>query len=530
MVDDLELLRSYAAEKSSPAFAALVARHLDLVYSAALRRVNGDAHAAADVTQQVFVSLARQAATLARGVVLPAWLYATTRNVAVDFVRAEQRRRIREKEAHMRHEQNERSSATDEWERLRPLLDGAMDELSGGERDAVLLRFFARQPFAEIGRALHVSEDAARMRVDRALEKLRVLLGRRGVTSTGAALGFALESHAVVVAPAGLQASVHAAVALVTPTATASAGAGFLQLMSNTKLVIGLAGALAALTLGVVWHERSARRAAELALAAAESAQRTRAAARLEEERETLAAEAEQARLAQEVEMARAAQKAAAGKTAAPAAANPAADWNPLEEGRAFLAKHPETKAALIAWRRAELEARYGKLWRALGLTEGQMEECRTLLLTANIATRQFAGSMKYPMALPAGDRLGVGPPNERLREIMGEAGYRQFEELDRGFPARLLASRLAEALAFTDAPLTPTQADDFVRVAVAAQAPGKGRAPGKVDLDKLVSNAPAVLSAPQVAVLSELRTRDQASDAVNAARQSDAAPRQPTK
>src|ERR1043165_4059221 len=123
MVDDAELLQRYAAEKSEAAFAALVARHLDFVYSAALRRVGGDAHSAADVTQQVFVRLARQAPELARGAVLPAWLYAATRNVAVDLVRAEQRRRAREKEAHMRQELATDAHASAEWEQLRPLLD-----------------------------------------------------------------------------------------------------------------------------------------------------------------------------------------------------------------------------------------------------------------------------------------------------------------------------------------------------------------------------------------------------------------------
>src|SRR3954468_2537673 len=105
MVDDAELLRCYAEEKSEAAFAEWVQRHVDLVYSAALRRLQGDAHAAADVTQQVFTAAARQARALARDhVVLPGWLYRTTRNVAVDFVRAESRRRAREQAAHMKNE------------------------------------------------------------------------------------------------------------------------------------------------------------------------------------------------------------------------------------------------------------------------------------------------------------------------------------------------------------------------------------------------------------------------------------------
>src|SRR5688572_6257471 len=120
MADDAELLRRYSREKSETAFAELVARHVDLVYSAAVRRVGGDAHAAADVTQHVFTALASKAPSLARdSVVLPAWLYATTRNHAVDYVRAERRRRSREEKAHLMNElsTNPPSDATD-WERL----------------------------------------------------------------------------------------------------------------------------------------------------------------------------------------------------------------------------------------------------------------------------------------------------------------------------------------------------------------------------------------------------------------------------
>ena len=103
MSEDAELIRRYAEEQSEEAFAELVQRHVPLVYSAALRRLAGDAHAAADVTQLVFTALARQATSLADCRVLPGWLYATTRNVTVDYVRREHRRRTREQEACAMH-------------------------------------------------------------------------------------------------------------------------------------------------------------------------------------------------------------------------------------------------------------------------------------------------------------------------------------------------------------------------------------------------------------------------------------------
>lgn len=137
--EDRELLRRYAEERSEPAFAELVHRHLDLVYAAALRRLSGDAPAAADVAQQVFTALARQAASLTRCAVLPGWLYATTRNVVVDFIRTEQRRRACEQEAHTMHQLTSPPPPDAAWENLRLWLDAAIDELGDRDREAVLL-------------------------------------------------------------------------------------------------------------------------------------------------------------------------------------------------------------------------------------------------------------------------------------------------------------------------------------------------------------------------------------------------------
>ena len=213
MNDDAALLRRYAEEKSEAAFAELVRRHLDLVYSAAQRRLGGDAHRAADVAQQVFATLAREAARLSRHTVLTAWLYAATRHAAIDAIRADRRRQVREQEAHLMQTLAATPTLDAEWERLRPVLDAVMDELAEADRTAVLLRFFQQRPFAEIGATLHLSDDAARMRVDRALDKLRALLARRGITSTTAALGATLVHQAIAAAPAGLAGTVAAAIA-----------------------------------------------------------------------------------------------------------------------------------------------------------------------------------------------------------------------------------------------------------------------------------------------------------------------------
>lgn len=229
MNNDATLLRRYVEEGAEPAFAELVRRHVDLVYGAALRRTGGDAHTAADVAQQVFSTLARDARKLARHTVLAAWLHTATRNAALNLMISEQRRKVRETEAQALEPVTTADAAPD-WNRLQPLLDAAIDELPESDRAAVVLRFLEKRPFAEIGSALQVSEDAARMRTDRALDKLRAALNRRGITSTATALGLIVSSQPIISAPAGL------ATALVAQS-LAAAGLGFFATLMTTKMI-----------------------------------------------------------------------------------------------------------------------------------------------------------------------------------------------------------------------------------------------------------------------------------------------------
>lgn len=246
MMDDATLLRRYAQNRSESDFAELVRRHLNLVYSVALRQVNGDTHLAQDVTQLVFTDLARKATKLTGHRVLAGWLFTSTRFAAAKLVRGENRRRIREQEAQLMHDipPSDQSDPLD-WARVRPVLDEALAELNERDREAILLRYLQGCDFAQVGAKLSLSDNAARMRVDRAVEKLRVLLARRGATSTTAALALALANQAVVAAPAGLAATV---------TSTALAGTGTvaaLTLMSLTKLQLAFAGAVVATGAGI---------------------------------------------------------------------------------------------------------------------------------------------------------------------------------------------------------------------------------------------------------------------------------------
>lgn len=238
MTPDNELLAHYAKTGSEDAFAELVRRYVNLIYSAALRQVGGDAHLAQDVAQTVFADLARKAGSLSRRQTLSGWLYTSAYFAAAKIARTEHRRRDRE-EKFMREPIHE-NTADPDWEKLRPVLDAAMHELKEPDREAILLRFFENHPFAEIGAKLNLNENAARMRVDRALEKLRSVLARRGIT-TGTALAFVISANAIQSAPAHLAATLATA-------SLAGAGSGaltFLHMITGTKFKLGL-GTLAA--------------------------------------------------------------------------------------------------------------------------------------------------------------------------------------------------------------------------------------------------------------------------------------------
>jgi RNA polymerase sigma factor (sigma-70 family) len=246
-----ELLRRYVAERSEAAFAELVRQHIDLVYSAALRQVSGDAATAQDVTQAVFTELARNAPHLVKHRALTGWLYTSTRFLAAKTRRAEHRRQAREQEAHLMNQLLQPSESDLAWQEFRPLLDDVMHELDASDREAVLMRYFERQPLAEVGARLGLSENTARMRVERALDKLRAALARRGVTSTVAALGGALAERAVCAAPVELAGQVsHAAFGTV--AAGGSAGVGVLKFLASTESKLLVAAGATALVAGLL--------------------------------------------------------------------------------------------------------------------------------------------------------------------------------------------------------------------------------------------------------------------------------------
>ncbi len=202
MAEDMELVREYAARQSEKAFETLVSRHIHLVYSVALRQTS-DPHLAEEVTQSVFILLARKAKLLGAETILTGWLYRTAQYVSADVLKMQRRRQRREQEAYMQSTLNE-PLESQAWQQIAPMLDSAMLRLGEKDRNAVLLRFFEGKDFKQVGAALGANEDGARMRVNRALEKLRQIFLQRGADSTTAAIAETISIHSIQPAPAAL--------------------------------------------------------------------------------------------------------------------------------------------------------------------------------------------------------------------------------------------------------------------------------------------------------------------------------------
>jgi RNA polymerase sigma factor (sigma-70 family) len=242
MNDDLALLREYARNNSEKAFAALVSRHINLVYSVALRQVR-DPHLAEEITQAVFIILARKADSLGDKTILSGWLCRTARYASANALTIQRRRQNREQEAFMQSQLDDVSHpsevTTETWHQIAPLLDGAMEKLGHKDHNALVLRFFENKTFAEVGATLGASEDAAKMRVNRALEKLRKFFTKRGVSSTTAIIAGTISANSIQAAPITLAATVSAAA--IKTVAGVGAGATALGTATKTGLTFGSA-------------------------------------------------------------------------------------------------------------------------------------------------------------------------------------------------------------------------------------------------------------------------------------------------
>src|SRR5580698_2527022 len=200
-LDDNALLREYVERGSEEAFATLVARHVNKVYSVALRQT-GNPHQAEEITQAVFVTLARKSGRLGKRVILEGWLHHTARLTALASVRSETRRARREQEAYMQSTLD--GNESDIWPQIAPLLDTAIAGLNETDRHAVVLRFVYGKSMKEVGAVLGGSEGATKLRLHRAMEKLRQSFYKRGIVSTTEIIAGAISANAVQTAPGGL--------------------------------------------------------------------------------------------------------------------------------------------------------------------------------------------------------------------------------------------------------------------------------------------------------------------------------------
>lgn len=461
-VDDADLLCRYAVERSEAAFAELVRRHLNLVYSVALRQVAGDAHLAEDVTQQVFTALACKAAALADRPALSGWLYRSAHFAASDVVRVERRRRAREQEVHAMNSLPPDPAPPADWEKIRPVLDAAIAELDERDRDAVALRFFDGRSFADVGASLRLTENAARMRVERALDKLHALLAKRGVTSTASALGVALANQAAATAPAGMAASVTGAALGGAAAAGAGSLAAMVAFMSASKITVSLA-AVGALAIGTAVYQSGQAGAAAVARADATRTHAALVTRRADLERDVMAAERELAeRNAALARQPVAKPNAPAATELSPEALAALAQKARYDEAWTKLERtDPNTRELRVAATRARSSMEYRPLFQKLGFTSEQCERACDLIAedARRVLERRAEGTDESSGSEPAADCVAA------FRDRFGPAAAEQFAAFEKTRFPRYFVTMLSARTHFLDEPYTAQQAEQLVDI-----------------------------------------------------------------
>lgn len=485
MIEDAELLRCYVETHSEAAFAELVGRRIGLVYSVALRTTR-DAQRAEDVTQTVFADLARKATSLSNRAVLAGWLFRSAHFAALGLVRAERNRTAREWEAQTMLETLGSEEPSPDWEKVRPALDQVMSELSERDRDAIMLRFFDGRPFADIGARLQLTENSARMRVERALAKLHALLAMRGVTSTSSALAALLANQAAAVVPAGLAASV-TGVAL---SGTAAAGAGGLtalwSVLSASKVTVSFA-AVAALGITTAVLQLGQARTAAMALAA-DTKEHAVLRARLAE-LETQAQASNRALTEQD----KTADQLAKSKLSTAA---PVADDEIAKQQRAlqdFLDRDPEVRKLKLESNRAWQKAELGPFLRSIGLAPEQVDQ----VVEAKVHEMAFELDQRAA-GLP---RPKAKPTDEMIRGLFGNTAAERFAEYMNTWREGQIVSELSAALVYAGEPFTVQQAKRLAEILLSAK---MNKDPAidqmaRYDWDRILVEAEPVLSPVQL-------------------------------
>ena len=471
MTDDGQLLQRYTRERSEAAFGELVTRHIDLVYAVGLRVAGGDSHLAQDVTQTVFLDLARKAHSLPRDAVLAGWLYRHTWFTAAKMVRTERRRQIREQTAMEMRALDDNTGSP--WELIAPHLDEGLNQLSASDRDAIVLRFFKQQDFRVIGAALGVSEDAAQKRVSRALEKLRGVLSKRGATLTATALASALTAEAVVAAPAGLAVSVTATALAGAATVGTGLSLATLKTIAMTKLQVGVAGVIliAGMATPLLLQHQSLSRMREennrLREETLSLQQQASQMAQLAAENQRLsnllahAGSAQTPKPEQLGELLRLRGEATRLRANAQAEAKAA---NPMVE----MLKSPEGKEMMKANMRAmglSVARSYAKLFGDLHLTPEQSAAMKDLLVNKTMAGADMITAAMSGQADPAQLQAQAVQVKEaqaaledQIKQLLGDDNYAQYQAYGKTLSERMVITQFSDQLAGGPKAVPPEQ------------------------------------------------------------------------
>ncbi len=477
MNDDTGLLRQYVNESSESAFTEMVQAHLNMVFSAAVREMQGDRALAEDISQAVFTELARKAPKLLSHPSLAGWLYVTVRHMAANLRRSEQHRRRREKEARTMNELISEDSPHEAWQRIEPVLDDALHELKEGDREALVLRFLEDRPLRDVGERLGLNENAARMRVERALEKLRGLLSRRGITTTASGVVAALGLGVLTPAPEALAATIASAAIVSGAVAGSTTTLSLIKLMSLTKVTLISALVMAGIAVPA-WQQTRLQRVksenAKLLSQEAESVSQKEELAKLRSDVERLRkVEANQAEL-EELHRWQAETKPELLRLRGMAGVARRANEE-AERLRAQLAqKESESGTNLISGAMAEgikqameqqVEGRLSRMTASLHLTPDQAQAARDILSRQAQAMstgmqQVFSGKYDKEQLLQLGKN--AGNPDEQIKALLSpeqSALYPTYQQEEAAYNARMTAN--SELLQLQSAlGLTPEQED----------------------------------------------------------------------
>ena len=444
---DLELLRQFTRDHAQAAFTALVNRYVNLVYSAALRQVRAP-QLAEEIAQSVFADLARDAGKLQPDTILTAWLYAVTRRTAIDVIRKESRRRLREQIA---VEMTTMNATANDWTHIEPLLDDAMAALDETDRSAVLLRYFENKSLREVGEALGASDDAAQKRVSRAVERLREFFSKRNVTIGASGLAVLISANAVQSAPLGLAATISAA-AILAGTAV------------HTSTVIAATKAIAMTTL-----QKTVITTA-LAVIAGAGIYEARQASQLREQNQTL--QQQQAPLAEQIQQLQRERDDATNRLAglrdelAKGKKNPSevlklrGEVGALRQEKAAAASqsavskltaNPETRKAMRAQQKIAMSRVYSDLAKSLKLTPEQTGQFNDLLadhVMDNVdlitqALHDDKSPAEVGQIFSASDTAFQG----KLQALLGDDALTQYQDYTKNLGSTLTVAQFVDSL-----------------------------------------------------------------------------------